>query len=102
MTTTTPKTKKQISVKLTGASTTDYIIIQNPTQGWRKAVKANAAGEIVYNPADDGYTCAEDDSIYLYANGRVTGNTSGTVSSGGVTITATVTADTKSQAVIMQ
>lgn len=96
---TTPSTKNIIALKFTNAGASDKAIIQNSTQGWKAEVMLNAAGEALYNPATDGYTLSAKDKIYCYINGRATAYGSGTMSTSGITITGSVTVDTKSLAV---
>ena len=93
----TPSTKKIISVEVANA-TSDFITIHNATQGWKKRVQCRS-GMVLYNPADDGYTIAENDKIYVYLNERLKGNGSGTMSKGGIDISVTGTVDNTSRMV---
>lgn len=95
----TPTTKGLITIKVTGAGASDYITIHNATQAWIKKIKTNSSGECIYNPSTDARTIASGDKIYVYANGRLRGNGSGTFSGGGVKILFTGTVNTISQAV---
>ena len=94
-----PTTKKLISIRVTGAGARDTVTIRNYTQGWKQTVKYNSSGEALYNPATDERTAADGEDIQVFVNGRLRGNGSGTIASGGVTIKFTGTVDTISQAV---
>ena len=91
---TQPATKKLITLTVTNAGSSDYVTILNTTQKWRIRVKSNASGEILYNAAQEGNTIADSDLIYVYLNGRVKGNGSGTIGGGGLTLNLTGTVDT--------
>ena len=94
-----PPTKKQIAIKVTGAGATDVLTIHNYTRRWKRQVKCNSNGEAIYNAATNELTAEDGDDIQVFANGRLIGNGSGTITKGGVTITFTGTVDTISQAV---
>ena len=94
----TPRTKKQIYVKVTNGESGDIVVIQNQTQGWRKEVTLQGV-DAIYNPATDNNTVAASDTINVYVNGRLVANGSGTISGGGVDIDITGTVDVISQAV---
>lgn len=98
---TSPTKPKQIAILVSGGTANDYAIIRNITQGWKKTVKMNSSGEVLYNPNDDEYTCSSNDSIEVLLIGRITGYGTGTIVSGGVDIAVTGTADTKSRMVIL-
>lgn len=95
----TPEVKKLITLKVTNAGASDYATIQNITQGWKVRTKFNSSSESIYNPAKDGRAIEDKDKIIAYANGRLIGSGTGTVTQGGVDITFTGTVDVKSLAV---
>ncbi len=95
-----PRTKVSIAIKVTSGGAGDYVTIHNETQGWKVRSKLNSKGKTIYNTSEsDDTTGVSGDKINVYANGRIYGNGSGKVVTGGVKISFTGTADTISKAV---
>jgi hypothetical protein len=89
----------KIAVKCASLTTGESVKIINRTQ--EEIIRANVdeSGSVIVNPADYGYTWANDDSLVFEISGRLIGNSTGTISKNKVSTTITGTADTSSPAV---
>ena len=94
-----PNQPKTIGVKVPGASTNDYVKIRNLTRGGTLDGKlAGSDRNIVFNKAP-GTEWVDGDVVQAEIAGTVSGAKQGTLSSGGVTIKITATADSSTPGV---
>lgn len=77
----------------------ESVKIINRTQEEIIRASVAAGGQVIVNPANYGYTWANDDSIVCEISGRRVGNGTGTITKSTLTVTITDTVDTSSPAV---
>lgn len=96
----TPTLPIKIAVKTGGTAAAGEILkIINRTKEEIIRAAVDSTGDVIVNPADYGFTWANDDALVFEVSGRRVGNGTGTITKNAITKTISTSADTSSPAV---